>query len=319
MGPTPIQRLNTKCSRAIQSSTWKQIYTADRAVDGNTGKRFFGNTCSHTDCKDDNPSWTLCLGNMQTVSSVTIHNPDKAKGRLKNIRIDVYTENPSNPGAVPISCATIGSMPVADGISITLDCPLNVVGSYIKISKTTMGRGWGRGYYMCDALVLCEVVVNATAASVTCPNGFQAFGGSCYSVPVSQTASWFEARVACSTIGAELAVIESMAENDFIKTTFFVAGNFYWTGLQKLADGMTWLWIDPNAVQGVPNGPSNVATPFEDWDVGQGGIPNIFNCMNIDNVGNGPMWFQDDCLHFHHFVCEKSPTFPAPTPIMCFQ
>ncbi|XP_041357643.1 fucolectin-2-like [Gigantopelta aegis] len=184
-----------KCSRAIQSSTWKEIYTADRAVDGNTGKRFYGDTCSHTDCKDDNPSWTLCLDNMQTVRSVTIHNPDKAKGRLKNIKIDVYTENPSNPGAVPTSCATIGSTPVADGISVKLDCPLNVVGRYIKISKTsTMARDWRWRNYMCDALVLCEVEVNATTV-VSCPNGFRPFGGSCYFVSDSDVANWYEAGV----------------------------------------------------------------------------------------------------------------------------
>ena len=67
-----------KGGKATQSSTWRGRYTADLAVDGNTGKRFFFDTCTHTACYDRSPYWMVCLEKTFTIDSLTIHNPDKS-------------------------------------------------------------------------------------------------------------------------------------------------------------------------------------------------------------------------------------------------
>ncbi|XP_041357626.1 fucolectin-like [Gigantopelta aegis] len=200
-------------ANARQSSTWKKMYTADQAVDGNTGKVFFQDTCTHTNCKDKNPHWTVCLGEKHTINSVTIHNPDKAHGRLKNIKIEVFETDPSKPGAVAQPCATIGSTPVAAGIAVTVTCPINTRGQYIRISKTV--TSWHN--YKCDALLLCEVDVDGTPYA-DCPKGFQRNQDSCYLFADDSVESWFEARIACQTMGADLVVIDSQSENDFIRS-----------------------------------------------------------------------------------------------------
>ncbi|XP_041360118.1 uncharacterized protein LOC121376339 [Gigantopelta aegis] len=307
-----------------QSSTWKGIYTSDRAVDGNTGKMFFTDTCTHTDCNDQNPSWTVCLGQMQTITSVTIHNPDKARGRLKNIRIDVFATNPSIPGAVAVPCATVTSTPVADGTAMNFTCPLGVVGQYIRISKTTMARQWRWRKYGCDALLLCEVEVTGTPV-VNCPAGFMQNGQSCYFFSTVNVPSWFDARAACQALGADLVVVNDQAEDNFLRMQLIALGNnmMYFAGLQML-NGMSWMWIDPNAMMGVPNTGNNNGAAFSNWQAGQG-MNAAMPCMEYQFVdaATGYIWFGVPCnqavmANWRDYICEISPTFPVKPSLKCF-
>ncbi|XP_041359857.1 C-type lectin domain family 4 member C-like [Gigantopelta aegis] len=309
-----------------QSSTLRGIYTSDRAVDGDTGKMFFHDTCTHTNCHDKDPHWTVCLGNMTSISSVTIHNPDYARGRLRNIRIDVFQTNPSQPGAVAMPCGSVTSTPVTDGTEMTFTCPSNTVGRYIRISKTTMEksqRGWHQHHqYMCDALLLCEVEVTGKP-SITCPTGFMMNRGSCYHFSTVGVNSWFEARDACQAMGADLVVINDQMENNFIEMQLAgLPGNMdYFAGLHKLNDGVTWMWIDPNAMMGVSVGGNNNGMAFSDWRGNQGLNPNQ-RCMRLQfvNMQMGYSWFNVDCTPGMRtqYICEISPTYPMQPRQKCF-
>ncbi|XP_041372741.1 uncharacterized protein LOC121386013 [Gigantopelta aegis] len=315
-------------AETIQSSTFKGIYTADRAVDGNNGKNFFQDTCTHTSCNDYDPHWTVCLGVRHTINSVTIHNPQEARGRLSNIKIEVFDTDPRKPGAIAQPCATIGAIPIADGTSVTLPCPFNTRGQYIRISKTLTQqfRWWNQN--KCDALLLCEVEVDGIPY-VDCPLGFERFQDSCYHVhDMEDVHSWFNARTSCQSMGADLAIIESQEENTFLANkTFDLAGNNDWSfyvGLQKLNDQRTWMWIDPNAVMGVPSGPPNALHPFSDWN-GNSNNPGDDvtdqHCMTLDRPDTTQIfrWEHDECNHMHRYICEISPTFPQPPCCGCFQ
>ncbi|XP_041372740.1 uncharacterized protein LOC121386012 [Gigantopelta aegis] len=330
MAKGPPGRNVAEFAETIQSSTLQRIYTADRAVDGNTGKKFFQDTCAHTSCNDHDPHWTVCLQQQHTINSITIHNPDKARGRLKNIKIEVFQTNPRKTGAIAQLCAAIGPTPALDGTSVTLLCPNGTRGQYIRISKTVMQQGnwWQRGRRWknnkCDALLLCEVEVVGTPY-VDCPKGFERFQDSCYHFSDDDDVeSWFQARISCQTIGADLAVIESKDENDFIAAKILaLAGNnnnwSFFAGLHKLNDQMTWMWIDPNAVMGVPSGQPNALNPFSDWRDGQGDDTDDQHCLTYFKDNLKFTWDHDECCHSHRYICEISPTFPQPRCRGCFR
>ncbi|XP_041359588.1 uncharacterized protein LOC121375929 [Gigantopelta aegis] len=299
---------------ATQSSTWRGIYTADRAVDGNTGKTFFQDTCTHTACNDPNPYWTVNLGRTHNINSLTIHNPDQARGRLHDVKIEVFATDPATGGGAGAQlCATIGSTPVTSATSTTLTCTMGTKGQYIRISKSNLKPT--QLNFFCDALLLCEVEVDATPA-VDCPMGFERNQDSCYYFADEYAESWFNARDACQTMGADLAVIESQDENNFIKGRLAtIAGNntrSFYAGLHKLNDKTTWRWIDPEAVTGVPSGPPNNASAFSDWRIGQGTEPRN-HCMlfNRPNTTAPFEWYHKKCYYSRYYICEVSPTFPT--------
>ncbi|XP_051728528.1 uncharacterized protein si:ch73-359m17.2 isoform X7 [Ctenopharyngodon idella] len=133
-------------AKVVQSSTYPQGGDAQRAVDGNRNSDSRKGSCTHTN-PEFNPWWRVDLGNVYSVSNVTITNRgDCCKERLKGaqIRIGNSLDNNGNNNAL---VATIFTAP--NGTETFSFEPVN--GRYVNIFLP--GNN--------EILTLCEVEVFA--------------------------------------------------------------------------------------------------------------------------------------------------------------
>ncbi|KAJ8355298.1 hypothetical protein AAFF_G00072790, partial [Aldrovandia affinis] len=79
-----------------------------------------------------------------------------------------------------------------------------------------------------------------------CPEGWEQRNSKCYYFS-TEYKSWNDSRSECLKQGADLVIIESKEEQDFIyKQT---GGDVYWIGLSDSETEGTWLWVDGTPLQ----------------------------------------------------------------------
>ncbi|KAJ8388239.1 hypothetical protein AAFF_G00136100 [Aldrovandia affinis] len=80
-----------------------------------------------------------------------------------------------------------------------------------------------------------------------CPEGWEESDSKCYYVSTERR-SWRDSRSDCLKLGADLVIIESIEEQEFIsKLTNRKGEDLYWIGLSE-TEG-TWLWVDGTPLQ----------------------------------------------------------------------
>ncbi|CAL8253682.1 unnamed protein product [Arctogadus glacialis] len=72
-----------------------------------------------------------------------------------------------------------------------------------------------------------------------CPNGWKKFGCKCYKTSDTYQ-SWNKSREFCVSHGADLVVVDSKEEMDFISELY----GYYWLGATDEASEGTWRWVD---------------------------------------------------------------------------
>ncbi|XP_052247794.1 pentraxin fusion protein-like [Dreissena polymorpha] len=139
---------------AYQSSVHSSGGTADRAVDGDTTKNYFtGQSCMCTADGEHYPWWAVDLGHEFHVTNVKLHNRDDADdGRSIHLKVEISNVNATLlPKDSPLfqTCGTyVGHS--SDGNTVTIDCPRNTVGRWVRVQQTDPNYEW---------LQLCEVEV----------------------------------------------------------------------------------------------------------------------------------------------------------------
>ena len=114
-------------------------------------------------------------------------------------------------------------------------------------------------------------------------------GKSYYYIDDTPIKKWSDARLKCQTIGADLVIIRSQEENQFISDMIDnrnIAGTVgAWIGLQRKADDMFY-WVDGSPVQ---------AGQYQNWENGE---PNNHrgneDCVYMHR-GEGAEWNDDPC------------------------
>ncbi|KAJ8358261.1 hypothetical protein AAFF_G00019970, partial [Aldrovandia affinis] len=79
-----------------------------------------------------------------------------------------------------------------------------------------------------------------------CPEGWEQRNSKCYYFSIEKK-SWNDSRSACLKQGADLVIIESKEEQDFI--TKHTGAGVYWIGLSDSETEGTWLWVDGTPLQ----------------------------------------------------------------------
>ncbi|KAL3969677.1 voltage-dependent calcium channel L type alpha-1F [Sarotherodon galilaeus] len=122
----------------------------------------------------------------------------------------------------------------------------------------------------------------------TCPAGWSKFCCSCYLLSESSD-SWHSARKHCTDQGADLVVIDSPEEQNFV-TSF--TEKWTWIGLNDIEQEGTWKWVD-----GTP-------LTLQYWASGQ---PDDLwlseDCAHIRYQGGS--WNDERCENSLQWVCEK--------------
>ncbi|XP_069038821.1 CD209 antigen-like protein B [Lepisosteus oculatus] len=74
-----------------------------------------------------------------------------------------------------------------------------------------------------------------------CPWGWELFSTKCYYFSTDNL-SWNDSRTACRKLGADLVVINSSSEQEFISNR--TQGLQYWMGMTDVVVEGTWIWVD---------------------------------------------------------------------------
>ncbi|KAB5518269.1 hypothetical protein PHYPO_G00163810 [Pangasianodon hypophthalmus] len=101
----------------------------------------------------------------------------------------------------------------------------------------------------------------------SCPYGWTRFLSSCYRVS-SSLKPWVESRQDCRTTGADLVIINSREEQQFVSGL----GENLWIGLTDIEQEGQWKWVDNTSLESgywMNNEPNSGGYPFVDEDCAQ--------------------------------------------------
>ncbi|KAM4732060.1 CD209 antigen-like protein 2 [Anableps anableps] len=125
-----------------------------------------------------------------------------------------------------------------------------------------------------------------------CPVHWRFFKTKCYYVSMVKK-NWTESRRACIAKGADLLIINSHEEQEFVRE-ILDNGKDAWIGLtDSLTEGV-WMWVDGTPVNKTY------------WLAGQ---PNSYkgeqDCGELVQKQSGGKWNDDDCFAQQLWICEK--------------
>nr|ABW34406.1 immunity adhesion receptor DC-SIGN [Aotus trivirgatus] len=125
-----------------------------------------------------------------------------------------------------------------------------------------------------------------------CPWEWTFFQGNCYFVSNSQR-NWHDSVTACQEVGAQLVVIKSDEEQNFLQLQSSRSNRFTWMGLSDLKQEGTWQWVD---------GSSLSPSLRRYWNKGEPNNIGEEDCAEFN--GNG--WNDDKCSAAKFWICKKS-------------
>lgn len=129
-----------------------------------------------------------------------------------------------------------------------------------------------------------------------CPDEWTSFGGSCYTLG-SELLAWTDAEEMCRLYDADLAVIESQNENEFLKRFLneHHSASHVWIGATDIFNEGHFMWLR-----------SFKSVAFNDWSVGepnQAHGSNSEDCVQMRREFQW-QWNDESCAQTDHFVCE---------------
>ncbi|XP_057620670.1 CD209 antigen-like protein E [Chionomys nivalis] len=118
------------------------------------------------------------------------------------------------------------------------------------------------------------------------------FNGNCYFFSITKR-NWSDSLRACQEVGAQLVIIESYEEQDFLQKMFKIRGNF-WIGLSDMKQEGSWQWVDD----------SLLSPSFKKyWTLWKSEDHSETDCAELTDYG----WNEDNCKNEKLWICEKSP------------
>ena len=136
-----------------------------------------------------------------------------------------------------------------------------------------------------------------------CQQGWICNGTSCYKLVTSPTLSWGKAKEECEKCQAGLVKVESLEENDFIKTKLLPTRNngSYWIGLSDSANENDWMWTDGTKLD---------SDGYKNWGDNQpDNNKNQQNCVAIQIRKSDPdhygKWHDRRCSQERKYICEN--------------
>ncbi|XP_036810069.1 C-type lectin domain family 4 member E-like isoform X1 [Oncorhynchus mykiss] len=142
-----------------------------------------------------------------------------------------------------------------------------------------------------------DLMRNFSNLKQTCPDGWQKFNSSWYFLS-TETKTWKESREDCLERGADLVIVNSDMEQQFL----LGLNKGAWIGLTDSVTEGTWRWVDDTPLttpsywhsQQPDNGGDNPANGEED-------------CVELNTETWRPAkaWNDQSCLDNRHWICEK--------------
>ncbi|KAJ8280757.1 hypothetical protein GJAV_G00058640 [Gymnothorax javanicus] len=133
-----------------------------------------------------------------------------------------------------------------------------------------------------------------------CPEGWEQFDSKCYYFS-NEWKNWTASRSDCIKQGADLVIIDSKEEQDFINRG---SGYYRWIGLSDLQTEGTWLWVDGTPVQG---GFWKSGDPDNLYYLADLKYVNVHCAITVLSEKK---WMDKPCSWEHNSVCETDALFP---------
>ncbi|XP_061598129.1 CD209 antigen-like protein A isoform X2 [Cololabis saira] len=153
-----------------------------------------------------------------------------------------------------------------------------------------------RGATLCRG-VLCTVVLVVVVILFIygeCPDGWRRFGSSFYK-KFTESKTWSESRKDCEKRGADLVIINSKEEQDFVRR--LNTNGYSWIGLKAERSTRTqeyeWKWVDGS--------PLTTTFWFAGWSQDQYNRHG-YAALCCTNKGK---WTYSYYTHSNHWICEK--------------
>ncbi|XP_032107869.1 CD209 antigen isoform X7 [Sapajus apella] len=125
-----------------------------------------------------------------------------------------------------------------------------------------------------------------------CPWEWTFFQGNCYFMSNSQR-NWHDSVTACQEVGAQLVIIKSDEEQNFLQLQSSRSNRFTWIGLSDLKQEGTWQWVDGSPLS---------SSLRRYWNQGEPNNIGEEDCAEFN--GNG--WNDDRCSAAKFWICKKS-------------
>ncbi|KAM6986178.1 C-type lectin domain family 6 member A-like [Aplochiton taeniatus] len=126
-----------------------------------------------------------------------------------------------------------------------------------------------------------------------CAQGWERFGCSCYYVS-EERKTWETSRQDCRDRGADLVIINSRQEQDFIHTF----KKSFWIGLSDSEEEGIWKWVDG----------TRLPEEHQFWSSGEPNGKKRENCVELQHSTAETSWNDLLCSHTHLWVCERNTT-----------
>ncbi|XP_003507801.1 CD209 antigen-like protein A [Cricetulus griseus] len=126
-----------------------------------------------------------------------------------------------------------------------------------------------------------------------CPWDWTPFQGSCYFFSVVQKA-WNDSATACQKVGAQLVVIKSDEEQNFLQQSSKKRGNT-WMGLIDMNKESTWHWVDGSPL---------TLSFMKYWNKGEPNNLGEEDCAEFKGDG----WNDSKCDNKNFWICKKTKT-----------
>ena len=128
-----------------------------------------------------------------------------------------------------------------------------------------------------------------------CPTGWIKHETSFFFIDGNHISTWFVARSTCQNLGADLPVIRSRKDNDFIRSVALAVKPWksVWLGLYRSDVDQRWYWVDDTPLAG----------GFTWWNPGEPSV-SYDRCGNMFEVGK---WNDAGCEKKQfRFICQLS-------------
>ncbi|KAI5087688.1 CD209 antigen-like protein B isoform X1, partial [Silurus meridionalis] len=124
-----------------------------------------------------------------------------------------------------------------------------------------------------------------------CKDTLRIFNSSIYYISTERK-NWTESRVDCRERGADLVIVDSLEEEEFLLK--HLGRNRAWLGLSDRDTEGEWKWVD-----GTP-----LTTAF--WREGEPNNSNNEDCAEIVGTANWKSWNDTPCSRNNSWICEKN-------------
>ncbi|CAL8386446.1 unnamed protein product [Gadus morhua 'NCC'] len=241
------------------------MMTKARNTQGEREERIVENYATIESLRDQNQDYVGTEESSNTLGTVRSQQPD-----------------PVSPPQCPIRAVVV----------LLVLLSLTLLAGVLRLAVQHKTTGMGR-----DVEQLLQRLKNVTEQrdslliKLDCPRGWDDFGYKCYLLS-KELGSWNKSRKLCVSNGADLVVVDSKEELDFISRY----GGYFWLGATDEASEGMWRWVD-GTVLSVDN-PS--------WSGGKPDGNKDKNCLRRFGDASNLKWTEESCESKKRGLCEHN-------------